>query len=30
MDDEAIDKEVRLEVMTKSKYDDDRKGTNTI
>jgi hypothetical protein len=30
MDDEAIDKEVWLEVMTKSKYDDDQKGTNTI
>jgi hypothetical protein len=30
MDDEAIDKELRLDVMTKTKYDDDRKGTKTI
>jgi hypothetical protein len=30
MDDEAITKELRLEVMTKTKYDDDRKGTKTI
>jgi hypothetical protein len=30
MDDEAIAKELRLEVMTKIKYDDDRKGTKTI
>jgi hypothetical protein len=30
MDDKAIAKELRLEVMTKTKYDDDRKGTKTI
>jgi hypothetical protein len=27
MDDEAIAEELRLNVMTKTKYDDDRKGT---
>ena len=30
MDDEAIAKELQLDVMTKTKYDDDRKGTKTI
>jgi hypothetical protein len=30
MDDEAIAKELRLDVITKTKYDDDRKGTKTI
>ena len=30
MDDEAIATELRLDVMTKTKYDDDRKGTKTI
>jgi hypothetical protein len=30
MDDEPIAKELRLEVMTKTKYDDDQKGTKTI
>jgi hypothetical protein len=30
MDDEAIAKELRLEVMRKTKYDDDRKETKTI
>jgi hypothetical protein len=30
MDDEAIVEELRLDVMTKTKYDDDRKGTKTI
>jgi hypothetical protein len=30
MDDEAIAEELRLDVTTKTKYDDDRKGTNTI
>jgi hypothetical protein len=30
MDDEAIAEELRLDVMTKTKYDDDRKGTKTI
>jgi hypothetical protein len=29
MDDEAIAKELRLDVMTKTKYDDGRKGTKT-
>jgi hypothetical protein len=29
MDDEAIAKELRLEVMTKTKYDDGREGTKT-
>ena len=29
MDDEAIAKELRLDLMTKTKYDDDRKGTKT-
>ena len=29
MDDEAIAEELRLDVMTKTKYDDDRKGTKT-
>ena len=29
MDDEAVAEELRLDVMTKTKYDDDRKGTNT-
>ena len=30
MDDGAIAEELRLDVMTKTKYDEDRKGTNTI
>jgi hypothetical protein len=30
MDDGAITEELRLEVMTKTKYDEDRKGTKTI
>jgi hypothetical protein len=30
MDDEAITKELRLDVMTKTKHDEDRKGTKTI
>ena len=30
MDDEAIAEELRLDVMTKTKYDDNRKGTKTI
>jgi hypothetical protein len=30
MDDEAIAEELMLDVMTKTKYDDDRKGTKTI
>jgi hypothetical protein len=30
MDDEAIAEELRLDVMTKTKYDDDQKGTKTI
>ena len=30
MNDEAIAEELRLDVMTKTKYDDDRKGTKTI
>jgi hypothetical protein len=30
MDDEAIVEEFQLNVMTKTKYDDDRKGTKTI
>jgi hypothetical protein len=30
MDDRAIAKELRLDVMTKTKYDEDRKGTKTI
>jgi hypothetical protein len=30
MDDEAVAEELRLDVMTKTKYDDDRKGTKTI
>jgi hypothetical protein len=29
MDDEAVAEELRLDVMTKTKYDDDRKGTKT-
>jgi hypothetical protein len=29
MDDEAMAKELRLEVMTKTKYDDGREGTKT-
>jgi hypothetical protein len=29
MDDEAIAEELRLDVMTKTKYDDDRKGKKT-
>jgi hypothetical protein len=29
MDDEAITEELQLDVMTKSKYDDDRKGIKT-
>jgi hypothetical protein len=29
MDDEAVAKELRFDVMTKTKYDDDRKGTKT-
>jgi hypothetical protein len=30
MDDDAIAKELWLDVMTKTKYDDNRKGTKTI
>jgi hypothetical protein len=30
MDDEAIAEELWFDVMTKTKYDDDRKGTKTI
>jgi hypothetical protein len=30
MNDEAIAEKLRLDVMTKTKYDDDRKGTKTI
>jgi hypothetical protein len=30
MDDGAIAKELRLDVMTKAKFDEDRKGTKTI
>jgi hypothetical protein len=30
MDDEPIAEELRLDVMTKTKYDDDQKGTKTI
>jgi hypothetical protein len=30
MDDGAIAEELRSDVMTKTKYDEDRKGTNTI
>jgi hypothetical protein len=30
MDDGAIAEELRLDVMTKTKYDEDRKGTKTI
>jgi hypothetical protein len=30
MDDEAIAKEIRLDVMAKTKYGDDGKGTKTI
>jgi hypothetical protein len=30
MDDGAITEELRLDVMTKTKYDEDRKGTKTI
>jgi hypothetical protein len=29
MDDEAIAEELRLDVMTNTKYDDDQKGTKT-
>jgi hypothetical protein len=29
MDDEAIAEELQLDVMTKTKYDDDQKGTKT-
>jgi hypothetical protein len=29
MDDESIAEELQLDVMTKTKYDDDRKGTKT-
>jgi hypothetical protein len=29
MDDEAVAEELRLDVMTKTEYDDDRKGTKT-
>jgi hypothetical protein len=29
MDDEAIAEELRLDVITKTKYDDDQKGTKT-
>ena len=29
MNDEAIAEELRLDVMTKTKYDDDQKGTKT-
>ena len=29
MDDEAVAKEIRFDVMTKTKYYDDRKGTKT-
>jgi hypothetical protein len=30
MDNRAIAEELRLDVMTKTKYDEDRKGTKTI
>jgi hypothetical protein len=30
MDNKAITEDLRLHVMTKTKYDDDRKGTKTI
>jgi hypothetical protein len=30
MDNKATAEELRLEVMTKTKYDEDRKGTKTI
>jgi hypothetical protein len=30
MDDRAIAEEIQLDVMTKTKYDEDRKGTKTI
>jgi hypothetical protein len=30
IDNEAIVEELRLNMMTKTKYDEDRKGTNTI
>jgi hypothetical protein len=30
MDDKAIAEDLRLDVMMKTKYDDDRKGTKTI
>jgi hypothetical protein len=30
MDDKAIAEELQLDVMTKTKYDDERKGTKTI
>ena len=30
MDDKAIADELQFDVMTKTKYDDDRKGTKTI
>jgi hypothetical protein len=30
MDDKAIAEELQLDVMTKTKYDDDRNGTKTI
>jgi hypothetical protein len=30
MDDKAITEELWLDVMTKTKYDEDRKGTKTI
>jgi hypothetical protein len=30
MDDESMAEELRFDVMTKTKYDDDRKGTKTI
>jgi hypothetical protein len=29
MDDEVVAEELRLDVMTKTKYDDDQKGTKT-
>ena len=29
MNDKAVAEELRLDVMTKTKYDDDRKGTKT-
>jgi hypothetical protein len=29
MDDEVVAKELRLDVITKTKYDDDQKGTKT-